>query len=284
VAEHETQASLRRRHHWAGLSCLVYDVHWDALPGWMSLSFEQPTLCFLLEEVGGRAELRSKPEAPAEGEYFGTGHLTLLAAADPITLYSSSLRQAQFACFVLRPQEAGCLTVDQAELICRAPSRHMFRDTKLHTCAQMLSAYESDDESDAYGLGLRRALLAALVAAMSDPPRPTKNRLTGRPLARVLTHIVEHLHQRVTNESLALLAEISPTEFGGVFREATGLSPQRWQMDARVRLAQGLMVDDPALSLAAIAVRSGFADQSHFSRAFLDILGTTPTAWLHQRR
>jgi transcriptional regulator GlxA family with amidase domain len=55
-------------------------------------------------------------------------------------------------------------------------------------------------------------------------------------------------------------------------------------MDARVRLAQRLMVDDPALSLASIAVRSGFADQSHFSRAFLDILGTTPTAWLHQRR
>jgi AraC-like DNA-binding protein len=226
----------------------------------MSLSFEQPTLCFLLEEVGGRAELRSKPEAPAEGEYFGIGHLTLLAAADPITLYSSSLRQAQLACFVLRPQEAGCLTVDQAELISRAPSRLMFQDARLNTCAQMLSAYASDDEGDAYGLGLRRALLAALVGAVSDPPPPTKNRLTGRPLAQVLTHIVEHLHQRVTNESLAQLAEISPTEFGHAFRAATGLSPQRWQMDARVRLAQRLMVDDPALSLASIAVRTGFAD------------------------
>jgi transcriptional regulator GlxA family with amidase domain len=176
------------------------------------------------------------------------------------------------------------LTVEQAELIIRAPSRLMFQDNRLHTCALMLSAYESDDEHDAYGLGLRRALLAALVGVASDPARGSTNRLTGRRLARVLTHIAEHFDQRLSNESLAHLAEISPTQFGHAFREATGLSPQRWQMDARVRFAQRLMVDDPALSLSLIALRSGFADQSHFSRAFLDILGTTPTAWLHQRR
>src|SRR5258708_28060451 len=284
VAEHSTHASLRRRHHWDGLSCLVYDVHWDATPGWMSLSFERPTLCFLVEEVGGRAELRARPDIPAEGEYFGTDHLTLLASADSITLYSSSLRYAQFACIVLHPQEAGCLTVEQAELIIRAPSRLMFQDNRLHTCAQMLSAYESDDEHDAYGLGLGRALLAALVGVASDPARASTNRLTGRRLARGLTHIAKHFDQQVSNESPSHLAALSPPPLGHAFREATGLSPQRWQMDARVRFAQRLMVDDPALSLSLIALRSGFADQSHFSRAFLDILGTTPTAWLPPRR
>jgi transcriptional regulator GlxA family with amidase domain len=148
----------------------------------------------------------------------------------------------------------------------------------------MLCTYDSDDENDAYGRGLRNALFAALVGAASDPARDMADRLTGPPLARVLTHIAEHLEERVTNESLAQLAGISPTQFGHAFREATGLSPQRWQMDARVRFAQRLMVDDPALPLSSIASRSGFADQSHFSRAFLDILGTSPTAWLHQRR
>jgi AraC family transcriptional regulator len=282
--QHATQALLRRRHHWAGLSCLVYDVQWTAAPGWMNLSFEQPTLCFLLEAIGVRAELRSKPDIPADGEYFGADHLTFLAAEVPITLYSSSLRRAEFVCFVLRPREAGCLTVDQVELIGRAPSRLMFQDQALHTCAKMLSALEGDDESDAYGRGLRHGLLAALLGTVSNLPPPTQYRLTGLPLERVLTHLLEHLQERLTNESLAQLAEISPKEFGSTFREATGLSPQRWQMDARVRLAQQLMVDDPSLSLASIAVRAGFADQSHFSRAFLDILGATPTAWLHQRR
>jgi len=284
LAEHGTHAALQRRRQRAGLSCLLYDVQWDAEPGWVSFSFERPTLCFLVAEIGGRAELRARPDEPAEGEYFGTGHLTFVAAAAPVTLYSSSLRQAQFACFVLSPQQAGCLTVDQAESIGRAPSRFMFLDERLRSCAQMLSDHESDDEQDAYALGLSHAVLAALLGAVSDPVRPSGCRLTGGELARVLTYITEHLDQRVTNESLARVAELSPARFGQAFRAATGLSPQRWQMDARVRLAQRLMVDNPDHPLALIAVHSGFADQSHFSRAFLDIVGVTPTAWLHQRR
>jgi AraC family transcriptional regulator len=282
--QNSTQTSLRRRRDWLGLSCLVYDVRWSAAPGWMSVSFEQPTLCFLIEEIGGRGELRIRPDLPSEGEYFGTAHLTLLAAEAPIILHSSTLRQAQFACLPLRPHEARCLTTEQAEMIMRAPGRLMFHDTKLHTCAMMLSAYEGDDEHDAYGLGLRHALLASLVGVANEPVSRSKSRLTGPRLARVVDYINENLDQRVTNDSLAQLADLSPIELGSAFREATGLSPQRWQMDARVRSAQRLMVDTPTLSLSSVAVRSGFADQSHFSRAFLDIFGVTPTAWLHQRR
>jgi AraC-like DNA-binding protein len=250
----------------------------------MSVSFEHPTLCFLIEEIGGRGEIRIRPDSPSEGEYFGTGHLTLLGAGTPIVLHSSTLRQAQFACFPLRPREASCLSTEQAELISHAPSRLMFHDARLHACATMLSTYEGEDEQDAYGLGLRHALLASLVGVANESVSRSNSRLTGPQLARVLDFIDEHLDQRVTNDSLAERAELSPTEFGAAFREATGQSPQRWQMDARVRSAQRLMVDKPTLSLSAVAVRSGFADQSHFSRAFLDILGVSPTAWLHQRR
>jgi AraC family transcriptional regulator len=54
-------------------------------------------------------------------------------------------------------------------------------------------------------------------------------------------------------------------------------------MDARVRSAQRLMIDDLSTSLAEVAALTGFSDQSHFSRAFQEIVGLTPTAWLHQR-
>jgi AraC family transcriptional regulator len=282
--EHGTRASIRHDRHWPGISCRIFDVHWDAEPGWVTWSFERPTLCLLREEIGGRGELRSQPDAPSEGEYFGTGHLTVRAAGEPLTLYATSLRQAQFACFVLDPQQAGCLTAEQVELIRRAPSRMMFQDDRLRSCAQLLSDYEGDGEYDPYAVGLSRALLAALVAVVSHPSPTSERRLTGRRLACVLSYIVEHLDQSLTNEPLARIAEISATEFGHAFREATGLSPLRWQMDARVRRAQRLMLDNPEHSLAFVAMRSGFADQSHFSRAFLDIVGVTPTAWLHQRR
>jgi transcriptional regulator GlxA family with amidase domain len=100
----------------------------------------------------------------------------------------------------------------------------------------------------------------------------------------VLTHIGDHLDGILTNEDLAHIAGIPPGQFGKIFREATGISPQRWQMDARVRKAQRLMVGDPQKSLADIATITGFSDQSHFTRAFLDVMGVTPTVWLHQRR
>jgi AraC-like DNA-binding protein len=36
---------------------------------------------------------------------------------------------------------------------------------------------------------------------------------------------------------------------------------------------------DPEASLAEISIELGFADQSHFSRAFRSITGTTPAAF-----
>jgi len=163
----------------AGMSCRIFDVRWDAKPGWVTWSFERPTLCLLREEIGGRGELRSQPDTHSEGEYFGTGHLTLILAGEPLILYATSLRQAQFACFVLDPQQAGCLTPEQVELIQLAPSRWMFQDDSLCSCAQLLSDYEGEGESDPYAVGLSRALLAALVAVVSNPSPPSERRLTG---------------------------------------------------------------------------------------------------------
>lgn len=283
-AGHGTRAVIRRHRQLAGVGCCIFDVHWDAEPGWIGWSFDRPVLCLLREEIGGRAELRIRPETDSEGEYFGTGHLTFLPAAEPVTLYSAWLRQAQFVVFALDPQQAGCLTAEHLEVIRRTPSRLMFRDDRLHSCAQLLADYAGEDERDPYVVGLSRAVLVALVAVLSDPTPRSGHRLTGSRLGSVLAHIVEHLEQKLTNDRLARVAEISPLEFGHAFREATGLSPLRWQMDASVRHAQRLMLDNPERSLASVASRSGFADQSHFSRAFLDIVGVTPTAWLHQRR
>ena len=111
----------------------------------------------------------------------------------------------------------------------------------------------------------------------------TSVKLTGARLAEVLAYINDHLDQSTTVKDLARISNLLPTQFGRSFRDATGMSPQRWQMDARIRSAQRLMVDDPTESLAAIAALVGFSDASYFSRAFLEIVGTTPSAWLRQR-
>jgi transcriptional regulator GlxA family with amidase domain len=125
------------------------------------------------------------------------------------------------------------------------------------------------------------------LALFGAPLGRTKSRssvkLTGEHFAAVLAHINDHLDQSTAVKDLAQISNMSPAQFGRSFQEATGMSLQRWQMDARIRSAQRLMMDDPTESLAAIAVLVGFSDSSHFSRAFLEIVGTTPSAWLRQR-
>ncbi len=60
---------------------------------------------------------------------------------------------------------------------------------------------------------------------------------------------------------------LSLSHFCHAFKASTGMPPYRWHLNTRVRRAQKLLVEtsDP---LAEIALASGFADQSHFSRAF----------------
>jgi len=119
------------------------------------------------------------------------------------------------------------------------------------------------------------------------PLAQTKSRatvkLTGERFAEAIAHINDHLDQSTAVKDLARISRLSPAQFGRSFQDATGMSLQRWQMDARIRSAQRLMVDDPTESLAAIAALVGFSDSSHFSRAFLEVVGTTPSAWLRQR-
>jgi AraC family transcriptional regulator len=107
--------------------------------------------------------------------------------------------------------------------------------------------------------------------------------LTGERFAEVTAYINDHLDQRTAIDDLAQISNLLPPQFGRSFQDATGMSLQRWQMDARIRSAQRLLVDDPSEPLAAIASLVGFSDSSHFSRAFLEIVGTTPSAWLRQR-
>jgi AraC family transcriptional regulator len=107
--------------------------------------------------------------------------------------------------------------------------------------------------------------------------------LTGATWDAISRYIRDNLGDPVTVEALAGIAQMPPERFGSAFREATGISLRQWQTDYRIRCAQRLLTDNPNEGLAEVATLCGFADQSHFSRAFLKVVGLTPTMWLHSR-
>jgi AraC family transcriptional regulator len=81
--------------------------------------------------------------------------------------------------------------------------------------------------------------------------------------------------------ALSQLAEecgLSARHFARAFRESTGVPPHRWLLRHRVQRAQA-MLRVQALPLADIALRCGFADQSHFTRVFSREVGLSPGQW-----
>lgn len=95
---------------------------------------------------------------------------------------------------------------------------------------------------------------------------------------RVKEMMSESLHKEITLAELANECGLSVRHFARTFRKSTGVTPHQWLLKHRVDHAQELM-RHRGLSLSEIALASGFADQSHFSRVFTAILGTSPGAW-----
>ena len=86
------------------------------------------------------------------------------------------------------------------------------------------------------------------------------------------------LESDVTLGRLAAECGLSSRHFTRAFRLSTGMPPHRWFVRQRVERAKELL-RTPSLSLVDVAVSSGFADQSHFTRAFKGVVGVTPGLW-----
>ena len=75
---------------------------------------------------------------------------------------------------------------------------------------------------------------------------------------------------------LAAACGVHPVHFARTFRRFFGCSPGAYVRRARVERAAAMLRG--RLSLSDVALRCGFADQSHMTHAFRSILGITPRA------
>ena len=124
-------------------------------------------------------------------------------------------------------------------------------------------------------LAIESLSLELLVASKRTSSRP------GAPptwLSRSVEYLHSHFLQRPTLVELGDIAEVSAEEFNREFRRNYRMGPAKYARLLRLNWAAEKLVGCSE-SLAEIASRSGFADQSHFTRHFKQQFGVTPAAF-----
>src|SRR5579859_5011594 len=103
LKQHGVEATILDQWDLPGTTRVVMNLHWRTEPGWVELSFDLPALCLTVDEIGGHCQIRMRPDQPIQGEYFGPGHLSLVAAGQPISIYATEMRQARLLLYLLDP-------------------------------------------------------------------------------------------------------------------------------------------------------------------------------------
>ena len=77
---------------------------------------------------------------------------------------------------------------------------------------------------------------------------------------------------------LARECGLSTGHFSRAFKVTTGVPPHQWLLNRRIENAMQLL-RGRQFSLPEVSLACGFSDQSHFTRVFTRLSGTTPGAW-----
>lgn len=108
--------------------------------------------------------------------------------------------------------------------------------------------------------------------------------LKRRPaVTRAIDFMKRHIGEAITVADIARAAAVSQSVLYDLFKAETGMTPHAYLRDARLDHALELL-SETSVPVAEIAIRTGYDDQSAFSRALRQKRGVTPAAWRRQAR
>jgi AraC family transcriptional regulator len=129
--------------------------------------------------------------------------------------------------------------------------------------------------------------LASLRAACDLAAARSPGPIARSPAPAQIIRMLKIMDGSITNpariKDMAAAAGLSPGRFSRAFLRSVGESPRGYLRRRRIELAQNLMVST-CKSLAEIALECGLCDQSHLTKSFRRVVGTTPSAWRRSRR
>jgi transcriptional regulator GlxA family with amidase domain len=141
-----------------------------------------------------------------------------------------------------------------------------------------------------HGPDLARAVAKYLVVFLQRPGGQSQFSVRGAvatprhsALRRLLDAVAAEPAGEHTLASMAARAAVSERHLTRLFRREVGLTPGQYVERIRVEAAQ-VLLETSAAGVASVARSCGFGSDETMRRAFLQVLGTTPTAYRQRFR
>ncbi|MCM3904988.1 MAG: AraC family transcriptional regulator [Pyrinomonadaceae bacterium] len=137
-----------------------------------------------------------------------------------------------------------------------------------------------------YADSLAKVLAMQLVRRYSyfKDLRTSRGGMAPRKLRRAVEFINNNLDEEEAVGLAAVADEVqmSYSHFARAFKQSMGVSPNVYMTEQRIERAKKLL-SETDLRIADIALRAGFASQSHFTTTFRKLVWTTPKAFRDTR-
>lgn len=100
-------------------------------------------------------------------------------------------------------------------------------------------------------------------------------------LREAISYIQEHLGEELSLDEIATHLNMSQYYFCHLFKQSMGVSPYQYVLQQRINKAKQLL-KQRWLTLTDVALECGFSNQTHFTKHFRKLTGTTPKAYREQ--
>ncbi|HEX6555656.1 MAG TPA: AraC family transcriptional regulator [Ktedonobacteraceae bacterium] len=253
-------------------------------PAECEMRLPQHTICILLSEC--------QTERRVDGGQLQRNH----AGSGDVIIYPASsehwIRWQQNTEFLLLFLDPALVTQTADALAVRSTielieSEKETQDPLLQQIGLALKA-EIDEGTAAFSSLYAESLATALSAHLLRRYtvwKPTMRDSIDNHSAPALRHVIGYIHdnldQQLTLAELSFVADMSTYHFARTFKRVTGVAPHQYVLNARVERAKSLLLQGN-VTIAEVAQKVGFFDQSHFTRYFKRLVGITPQTLLRQ--
>jgi AraC family transcriptional regulator len=222
---------------------------------------------------GDRGKLDEVPPFTAVFNPAGASHSTLIGPAGA-SLFTIELREENLRHLGVRlPRRT---TFDRGTGDILWPGLRLYSAFKAQTSyAQVQEGILEASIVEAHLLELLGAIAGVEKPSPESKGFESKDKLAPLWFGRAKERLHDGFREPLRMRDLAREAGVHPVHLARVFRRFEKRTPGEYQQRLQLRAACELL-RDPEWPLAVIAAECGFSDQSHFTRIFRRMAGTTP--------